>query len=951
LPPEGKATAVWPASGIALAGVLIVGYRVWPGIWVGAFLANLGDFFAPANQSSLTTHLVVSSAIASGSTLQALLGAYLIRLLMGDESPLDRARSVFQFIGVALLMCLVASTIGVTTLYIVGLTSWENYGFNWLTWWLGDLMGVLVVTPLGLAWSRPLNFAVEPRRLAEAGLLLGVLVGMSLWVSGRWTLWGEDTRLLKYMTVPLLAWAAFRFGPRGATSALLPIWGIAVWGTANNQGAWVRETLNDSIMLLQTYVGVLAVTALTISGVLAERRRSETALQESADRLRRAQQAGRVGVWDWNVTTGQVAWDGIDPIRGLEPGGSGASFEEYLEYIHPEDRDRIVKALDLSVEQGVELDEECCVVWPDGSVHWVHGKGQPFRDEQGRTVRLSGTCQDITLRREAEEASRRLKEEIVLRAESQLRESREMFFRLFEFAPDTILVVNENGLITRANAKTEEMFGYTRGELADQLLELLVPDHLAHGHAGNNGQHFQHPFPRPMGVSLELLARRKDGTEFPVEMMLSPVETDQARVVLSVIRDVTQRRRAEAELNFQGQIIRNMAEGINVVRASDGTIIYTNPRFEEMFGYGPGELIGKHISVVNAPGEKSPEEVAGEIITVLETEGVWRGEVLNIKKDGILFWSYVYVTGFEHHEYGKVWISNQADITGRKTAEAALRESDARFRSLVESANAAIITADEDGSIVSWNQGALNVFGYTEAEVLGRSITLLMPERYHEAHRRGLEEVKKTGKGNLSGKTAEFEALRKDGSEFPIEVSLFSWRTGSRRFFSGIIYDITERKAVEAQNRQALQREMLLKEEVHHRVKNNLQMINSLLYLQSAGIADQTTQEILRESQSRVKSIALVHEKLYQLEDTEKVDFAEYATDLVADLLRAYGVSRQNIQVRTDIRDTFLGIDTAVPCGLIINELVSNVFKHAFVDGVEPKVWIKHAHRVMKSTY
>jgi two-component sensor histidine kinase len=140
--------------------------------------------------------------------------------------------------------------------------------------------------------------------------------------------------------------------------------------------------------------------------------------------------------------------------------------------------------------------------------------------------------------------------------------------------------------------------------------------------------------------------------------------------------------------------------------------------------------------------------------------------------------------------------------------------------------------------------------------------------------------------------------------------------------------------------KEALRREMLLKEEIHHRVKNNLQVISSLLYLQSTDVTDQATLDILRESRSRIKSIALVHEKLHMSEDLEKLDFAEYASDLLTDLFGTYGAHQKDIMVHTHIEDTFLGIDTAIPCGLIINELTSNALKHAFPDGMKGEVWI-----------
>jgi PAS domain S-box-containing protein len=618
LPPEGKATSVWPPSGIALAAVLIVGCRVWPGIWLGAFLGNFWDYFEPTSQFSLSSHLWVSSGIAVGSTLQPLLGTYLIRRLMGRQNPLDSARNVFQFLGSALLMCLVASTVGVTLLFSTGFSAWTNLGFNWLTWWLGDLMGILVVTPLALTWRQAPDFLMSPRRMAEAGLLLMVLLGVGLLNFGGWGPWGIDSRFLLYLTVPPLVWAALRFGRHGATVALLVVLGIAVWGTAHQRGPWVMPTLNESLILLQTFMGVLAVTTLTLASVLTERQRGEAALKESRERLRLAQQAGRIGVWDWNVLSGELVRDGAEPMDGLDHKSLGESLETYLQNVHSQDREALINAVNQAVEHGGELDQEYRIVWPDASIHWAHAKGHALQDDQGRTVRLTGTCEDITRRKELEEAAEKLQGEIVRGVEAQLKETREMFYSLFEFAPDAILVVNESGVIIRVNSKTEQLFGYSREELAGQAVELLVPHRFAREHVGHRSQYLQDPNTRPMGVGLQLFGRPKDGTEFPVDIMLSPFDTKEGRMVRATIRDVTERKRAEEELGFQGQIIRDMAEGVNVVRADDGIIIYTNPKFEEMFGYGPGELIGRSVSILNTPGEKSPEQVVEEITTVLE---------------------------------------------------------------------------------------------------------------------------------------------------------------------------------------------------------------------------------------------------------------------------------------------------------------------------------------------
>jgi integral membrane sensor domain MASE1 len=288
LPPEKKATAVWLPSGIALAAILIGGYRLWPGIWLGAFIANAWDFFDPASKFSLGAHLAVSSGIATGSTLQPLLGAFLMHRWIGRENLLESARSVFQFIGITLLLCLTASTVGVTTLMVTGFAPWSKYAFAWWTWWVGDTIGILIVTPLILSWIKPTWFKWDLRRLGEAACLLGLLLGVTLFVFGGWSPWGIVASTLAYLTVPLLVWAAFRFGQHGATASLLLVSKVAVWGTAHGYGPFVQQTLNESLLLLQTFVGVLAVTTLALAGVLAERRRAEQAKLGAIQQLEHA---------------------------------------------------------------------------------------------------------------------------------------------------------------------------------------------------------------------------------------------------------------------------------------------------------------------------------------------------------------------------------------------------------------------------------------------------------------------------------------------------------------------------------------------------------------------------------------------------------------------------------------------------------------------------------------
>ena len=133
--------------------------------------------------------------------------------------------------------------------------------------------------------------------------------------------------------------------------------------------------------------------------------------------------------------------------------------------------------------------------------------------------------------------------------------------------------------------------------------------------------------------------------------------------------NASKREQAEDTLRFHSEIMRNMSEGVYLVRGSDGVIVYANPKFEQMFGYEPGEMVGKHVSAVNAPTEKRPEETAREIMETIRERGAWQGEINNIKKDGTPFWCYVNVSKFDHPEHGRVYVSVHIDITERKKAE------------------------------------------------------------------------------------------------------------------------------------------------------------------------------------------------------------------------------------------------------------------------------------------
>jgi PAS domain S-box-containing protein len=254
------------------------------------------------------------------------------------------------------------------------------------------------------------------------------------------------------------------------------------------------------------------------------------------------------------------------------------------------------------------------------------------------------------------------------------------------------------------------------------------------------------------------------------------------------------------------------------------------------------------------------------------------------------------------------------------------------FRRVVEWAPSAMVLVDAMGKIVLVNAETERVFGYPRSELVGRPVDQLVPERFSENHASFRGGFIANPAPRPMGSGRDLFARRADGSEFPVEIGLNPIEAEGRVLVLASIVDITERQRAQQRIENALEEKTILLNELHHRVKNNLQMISSLLNLQAANSDDRHLREALDECQNRVRAMGLAHQLLYEHKDLSRIDLAEYLRRLSQLLLSAYRASGGRVALNMVVppEPHYIGLEKAIPCGLAVNELVTNSFKHAF---------------------
>lgn len=436
--------------------------------------------------------------------------------------------------------------------------------------------------------------------------------------------------------------------------------------------------------------------------------------------------------------------------------------------------------------------------------------------------------------------------------------------------------------------------------------------------------------------------------EMPGAMDEYLTKEDLTRLVPAVERELRQaeirreRRETAIVLRLRTEALAAAANGVLITDAN-GSIIWVNAAVTALTGYSEAELLGQNLRILKS-GVQDEAFYRNLWTTILEGQ-VWRGEIINRRKDGSRYTEEMTITPvLDGTGNNSNFIAIKQDVTERNKVQEALRVSETRYRRLFETAQDGILLLDsKTAAITDANPFLIKLLGYTLEEMQGKKLWEIGPFRDLGASRNAFQSLQEGGYIRYENLPLE----TKSGVAMEVEFVSNSYLADGKKVIQCNIRDITSRRQAERARdahekalSAALAAKQVLLQEVHHRVKNNLQIISSLLNLEAESLPE-GMRKTLDDSGRRVRSMALVHEQLYGHEDLGELDFAEYTKSLATDLFSAYSVDSGKVRLRLELERALLGMDQAIPCGLILNELMTNSLKYAFPESRSGEILVE----------
>ena len=710
-----------------------------------------------------------------------------------------------------------------------------------------------------------------------------------------------------------------------------------------------REAVDTGMAFLMAFanmVSQLSYSNIKLSQLLNERDALVDALRESEERFRWVIENSLDAAYRRNLQTDR--YDYMSPVIKQLTGFSAREISEMttsktLDRIHPEDRQMVTEKLTRASDSGfgtVEYRFRC----KDGKYLWLADHFRVTKDQNRKPSFIGGIVRDITKRKLAEQ---------------ELVESEKRFRTLAENSPDVITRFDKQNRHMYANPAAAKAYGLSQARIIGKTHSELGMDPVL---VSLWEECHQKVFATGKPETMEFQYISPQGKEYYFNTRIVPEFTNgKVCSILAISRDIKDKKEAEARLK---DTLDNLEE---LVKARTAELEKTYKSLEEserglaeaqkmanigswywdfltseinwseemyrIFGLDPQKSAlpyNQYLDYVH-PDDRDYVDNAykeaingnpldidhrivldnGEVRTIhVRAEVIFNEENLPVRARGIV-----------------------QDITERKKAEEKIKT----LVNAVESSNDAIITTSLEGVVTSWNKGAEQIYGYSAEEILGKNISVIEPPGLKGEIGQLIEKIKNNDKVQYY----ETLQLKKDGTPINVSVSLSQIFNSSGDFVAvaAISRDITERKKAE---KILAKIEETRKKEIHHRIKNNLQVISSLLDLQAEKFFDNEVLEAFRESQDRVFSMSLIHEELYKGEGTDTLDFSAYLQKLAENLFQTYSLRSKNLNLLMDLEENaFFNMDIAVPLGIIVNELVSNSLKHAFTEEEKGEIRIK----------
>ncbi|MHC5740392.1 MAG: PAS domain S-box protein [Nostoc sp.] len=652
---------------------------------------------------------------------------------------------------------------------------------------------------------------------------------------------------------------------------------------------------------------------------ITQQKQIEAQLRKNAANLESAQRIANLGSWEMNLQTQQLIWsEEVFRIFGRNPESGTPSYNEMLHYIHPDDRARRDFVLLQAMEQGQPYEIEYRFYRADGSLGYLLSRGEFILDINRQPCQLIGTILDITKRKQTEEQLRNLSDRLGLALKSanigiwdwdmiQDAEWDDRMYELYDLQrSDTVAVYQD-------------------------WVNRLHPDDLVLAETS-----FQDALLGVKEFDTEFRIILRDGSIrfIKASALVQRNEQGEPQRMVGINYDITDRKQVELALRESEHRYATLTEAapVAILRLdAESNCIYVNERWGLMMGKPTAAALGKgwleNIHLEDC--DRLLMDCYDPCEQRCRLHETCRQEVRYLRPDGCITWFYMQIVP-ETNPSGTLigYIGTLTDITIRKEIESEVNHHrDLREAIFNESADALFLVDSDTQLIFDCNRRAVELFEVSEKEEL-MNIQGNTLQRYEFTPQELDEIVQEVN--HKSWWSREIEYATRKGNFFWGNLAAQQITVAGKAVNLVRLSDISERKkAVEQIQRSLEEKETLLKE-IHHRVKNNLQIISSLLRMQSRRSGDETTLMLFKESQDRVQSMALIHEQLYQSADIYEINFDNYIKSLTDSLFRSYGISQKDIVPNIEMNGIKLPLDTAIPCGLIINELVSNCLKYAF---------------------